>query len=87
MRPLVYKILLEQVEKCGIKIEFGKRVIDYSESLNEGGMELEDGMRLTVDVVVAADGIESKSQRLVGGQVRAKSSGREMWPCGKRSPW
>ncbi|KAK5675806.1 hypothetical protein LTS10_011537 [Elasticomyces elasticus] len=79
MRPLVYKMLLEQVEKCGIQIEFGKRVVDYFESSTEGGVELEDGTRLTADIVVAADGIGSKSQRLVGGQVRAKSSGRAMW--------
>ncbi|KAK5718236.1 hypothetical protein LTR17_015754 [Elasticomyces elasticus] len=78
-RPLVYKMLLEQVEKCGIEIEFGKRVVDYFESSTEGGVELEDGTRLTADIVVAADGIGSKSQRLVGGQVRAKSSGRAMW--------
>jgi len=79
MRPLVYKMLLEQVEKCGISIEFGKRVVDYFETLKLGGVELDDGTTLTADVVIAADGIGSKSQRLVGGQVRAKSSGRAMW--------
>ncbi|KAK5725108.1 hypothetical protein LTR17_013221 [Elasticomyces elasticus] len=79
MRPLVYKIMLEQMEKCDIKIEFGKCIIDYFESLNEDGMELENGTRLTTDVVVAADGIESKPQRLVGCQVGTKSSGQEMW--------
>ncbi|KAK3618975.1 hypothetical protein LTR56_024312 [Elasticomyces elasticus] len=56
MRPLVYKMLLEQVEKCGIEVEFGKRVVDYFESSTDGGVELEDGTRLTADIVVAADG-------------------------------
>ncbi|KAK3068171.1 hypothetical protein LTR53_014467 [Teratosphaeriaceae sp. CCFEE 6253] len=79
MRPLVYKMLLDQVEKCGIDIQFGKRVVDYSETATEGRIELEDGTTLKADIVVAADGIGSKSQKLVGGQVRAKSSGRAMW--------
>lgn len=30
-------------------------------------------------MVIAADGVGSKSQKLVGGQVRAISSGRAMW--------
>ena len=29
--------------------------------------------------MVAADGIESKANKLVGGEVRARSSGRAMW--------
>lgn len=62
MRPLVYKMLLEQVEKCGITIDFGKRVVDYFESPKQGGVKLEDGTKLTADIVVAADGIGSKSQ-------------------------
>ena len=44
-----------------------------------GGVELEDGTRVEADLVIAADGIGSKSQKLVGGQVRARSSGRAMW--------
>ena len=79
MRPLVYDMLVKQVQDIGINIEFGKRVVDYFESDSDAGVELEDGTRILADIVVAADGIGSKSQKLVGGQVRAKSSGRAMW--------
>ncbi|GAB1740528.1 hypothetical protein NU219Hw_g5627t1 [Hortaea werneckii] len=79
MRPLIYSMLLEQVEKLGIKIDYGMRVVDYFETDSNGGVELEDGFRLTADLVIAADGVGSKSQKLTGGQVRARTSGRAMW--------
>jgi len=81
MRPLVYKMFVRQVEKLGVKIEFGKRVIDYfeDEATGRAGVETDKGERYEADVVIAADGVGSMSQRLVGGQVRAMKSGRAMW--------
>ena len=79
MRPLIYNMLRAQVERLGIKIYYGKKVVDYFETAKLGGVVLEDGQTHMADVVVAADGVGSKSQRLVGGPVRARSSGRAMW--------
>ncbi|KAK4963809.1 hypothetical protein LTR66_012644 [Elasticomyces elasticus] len=81
MRPLVYKMFVHQVESLGIKVEFGKRVVDYWEDEERGkaGVVTESGEKFEGDVVVAADGVGSKSQKIVGGQVRARSSGRAMW--------
>lgn len=79
MRPLMYNMFLRQAEKLGIPIEYGKRVVDYFETSDKGGVELEGGEKYEADIVVAADGVGSKSQKLVGGPVRARSSGRAMW--------
>jgi 2-polyprenyl-6-methoxyphenol hydroxylase-like FAD-dependent oxidoreductase len=81
MRPLVYQMFVTQVEKLGIKLEFSSRVVDYFEDTEsgKGGVTTDDGKRYEADVVIAADGVGSKSQRLVGGQVRARPSGRAMW--------
>jgi len=79
MRPLVYKMLLDQVQSLGIDVQFNTRVVDYFEDGKGGGVVLEDGTKLEADLVIAADGIGSKSQAIVGGTVRAKSSGRAMW--------
>lgn len=81
MRPLVYKMFVNQVERLGVKVEFSKRVVDYFEDEEAGkaGVVTDSGERYTADVVIAADGVGSKSQKLVGGQVRAMSSGRAMW--------
>lgn len=81
MRPLVYKMFVRQVERLGISVEFGQRVVDYyeDEATQKGGVVTERGDKFEADVVIAADGVGSKSQKLVGGTVRAMSSGRAMW--------
>ncbi|KAK3361469.1 hypothetical protein B0T24DRAFT_585124 [Lasiosphaeria ovina] len=81
MRPLVYKMYVHQVERLGVEIQFGKRVVDYFEDKQsgKGGVVTDRGERFEADVVIAADGVGSKSQKLVGGQVRAMKSGRAMW--------
>jgi len=81
MRPLVYKMFVNQVQRLGVKVEFNRRVVDYfeDEERGKGGCTTDDGKRYEADVVIAADGVGSKSQKLVGGQVRARSSGRAMW--------
>ncbi|KAK4208958.1 hypothetical protein QBC37DRAFT_295551 [Rhypophila decipiens] len=81
MRPLIYKMYVNQVQKLGVKIQFGKKVVDYYEDAARGkaGCITDQGEKHEADVVIAADGVGSKSQKLVGGQVRAMKSGRAMW--------
>lgn len=81
MRPLVYKMFVNQVEKLGVNVEFNCRIVDYEEDEKTGkGIAVTDGgKRYEADVIIAADGVGSKSQKLVGGQVRARPSGRAMW--------
>jgi len=81
MRPLVYKMFVNQVERLGVNVEFNSRVVDYFEDEERGkaGVITDSGKRYEADVVIAADGVGSKSQKIVGGQVRARSSGRAMW--------
>ena len=81
MRPLIYKMFVRQLEELGIDVEYERRVIDYQEDEKTGKAVAitDDGHRYEADVIIAADGVGSKSQRLVGGQVRAQSSGRAMW--------
>ena len=81
MRPLIYRMFVKQVERLGVNIEFNRRVVEYEEGeVNQKATCFtDDGKRYEADVIIAADGVGSKSQKLVGGQVRARSSGRAMW--------
>ncbi|OAG02158.1 monooxygenase [Paraphaeosphaeria sporulosa] len=79
MRPLVYKMFINQAERLEIPFLFNKRVTRYFEHENKAGVETDEGEKFEADVVIAADGIGSKSQTIVGGKVRAASSGRAMW--------
>ncbi|KAI1074374.1 hypothetical protein F5B20DRAFT_586388 [Whalleya microplaca] len=81
LRPAIYKLFVHQLERLGIKVQFGKRVVDYYEDESRGKATAvtDKGESFEADVIIAADGIGSKSQKLVGGAVRAINSGREMW--------
>ncbi|KAH8655895.1 putative monooxygenase [Xylariales sp. PMI_506] len=77
-RPKFAAALLDQVRSVGVNIDFGKRVVDYFESEREkkAGVVLEDGNRMEADVVIAADGIGTKSHKLINGHdIRAYPSG------------
>lgn len=82
MRPLMYKMFVAQVERLGVDIQFGKRVVDYfeDEQRQRAGVVTDQGERFEADVVIAADGVGSKSLGLLGGQVRAMSSGNAAFP-------
>ncbi len=74
-RPKFVATLIAQVKRLGIDITFGKRVVDYFED-HKAGVVLDDGATLTADLVIAADGIGTKSNKLVmGGDSRAYPSG------------
>jgi 2-polyprenyl-6-methoxyphenol hydroxylase-like FAD-dependent oxidoreductase len=60
-------MLHSYVEKLGIEIQLSTMVTDYFETDDNAGAVLEDGTTVTADIVVAADGIGSKSWRLVSG--------------------
>ena len=79
MRPLVYRMFINQAERLNIPFLFSKRVLRYYETETRAGVETDEGEVFEADIVIAADGIGSKSQAIVGGKVRAASSGRAMW--------
>jgi 2-polyprenyl-6-methoxyphenol hydroxylase-like FAD-dependent oxidoreductase len=71
-------MLLKQLGRIGIEVEYSRRVVEYYEdvSSNEGGVVLDDGLRIQADLVVAADGLGTKSGMLISGRnVEARSSG------------
>jgi 2-polyprenyl-6-methoxyphenol hydroxylase-like FAD-dependent oxidoreductase len=74
-RSELHKVLHEYASLLGIPIEFSTHAVDYFEIEDHGGVELADGRKLTADIVVAADGVGSKSWHLVGEKTAPISSG------------
>ena len=86
-RPKFYQILVQQVEKLGIAIEYGKQAVEYREDAEAGeaSVVLKNGEVLRATLVVAGDGVGSRSGKLILGEpVPARSSGyaifRAAWP-------
>lgn len=66
-RPKFTASLLAQVQELGIQVSFNKSVLEYCEDSAEAGVMLEDRTKVTADIVVAADGVGTKSHKLVNG--------------------
>ncbi|CAN9232673.1 unnamed protein product [Alternaria alternata] len=73
-RSELHKVLHEYASLLGIPIDFSTSAVDYFETEDHGGVELADGRKLTADIVVAADGVGSKSWHLVGEKTAPMSS-------------
>lgn len=74
-RPRFTAALLGQVLALGIEVTYNHRVVDYFEHEDKAGIILDDGSKMEADVVVAADGVGTKSHKLISGHVvRAMSS-------------
>ncbi|KAF5515166.1 FAD-dependent monooxygenase fsr3 [Colletotrichum siamense] len=66
-RSEFHSLLHQYALNIGIPIRYGAKAVDYFETEDEAGVELEDGDRISADIAVAADGIGSRSWRLIAG--------------------
>lgn len=84
MRPLFHQMLLHQLERFGIEITYSQKVVLYWESVEKGKgcVMTDEGGRFEADVVLACDGLHSKSSSVVvGGQGSGKPSGQSLFRC------
>lgn len=84
-RIKLYQAFLRQVDRIGLTIEWGKKVVEYWEDLEQGvgGVVLEDGEKRTADIVVAADGLRTKSNTIVPGMpTELRTSGKAIYRAG-----
>ena len=82
IRRKFFKMLLRQVTNLGIKVDYSKYVQEYFEdnTAHKGGVVLKTGEIYLADIVVAADGLKSRSEILIAGEhTPAKSSGMSIY--------
>ena len=81
-RPQYHDMLSKQLSTVGINVEYGHKAVEYFEDgpTGRGGIVLENGDRIDADVIVAADGIGSRSTRAtMGREIQARPSGEAMY--------
>ncbi|EWZ43042.1 hypothetical protein FOZG_07789 [Fusarium oxysporum Fo47] len=84
-RVKLYRAFLKQAERVGIHVEWGCRVVEYWEDVEgcAGGVVLENGEKRTADIVVAADGLRTKSNTVVPGMPdQLATSGKAIYRAG-----
>lgn len=77
-RPTMHKMLADQVERVGLTVEYGKQVVQYHEDTHSSKayVILENKEKIEADLVVAADGIGSRSYSIIlGHEVPARPTG------------
>jgi 2-polyprenyl-6-methoxyphenol hydroxylase-like FAD-dependent oxidoreductase len=82
LRPRFQNMLLDYLAKAGIQIEWNKQVVEYFEDRDSGkaGVLLSNNERLSSELVIAADGVGTKSYKIVtGSQTPAQSSGYSLY--------
>lgn len=65
-RGELHRIIHEHAVNRGLDIRLGKRVTDYFETDEHGGVVVE-GERITADLVLAAEGVRSRGRKIVLG--------------------
>ncbi|KAL6703090.1 hypothetical protein ACN47E_010227 [Coniothyrium glycines] len=67
-RKKLQKLMYEYSQELGIPITYEQKVVEYFESDSDtAGVVLADGSKQTADLVVAADGVGSRSRIIVDG--------------------
>lgn len=78
----MHKMLADLAERVGLTPEYGKQVVEYHEDPRSAKayVILEDQEKIEADVVVAADGISSKSYTItLGHEARARPTGYSIY--------
>ncbi|CAK3780050.1 FAD NAD(P)-binding domain-containing [Lecanosticta acicola] len=80
-RHHLHKMLTDQVERAGLTVEYGKKVLRYEEDTehDKASVVLENGEKIEADVIVAADGIGNKEHRLTDHTHQNRGTSEESW--------
>jgi 2-polyprenyl-6-methoxyphenol hydroxylase-like FAD-dependent oxidoreductase len=64
-RDELCRVLHEQAAAQGVRVEYGKRLVDATETATDVTAMFEDGSTATADVLIGADGIRSRVRGLI----------------------
>lgn len=81
MRPLMHEMLMRQVKKCGIPVEFNTKIVEYWEKEKYAVAVTDKGEWKVANVILVADGVGTTAQKLISGEGNdsRRHSGRAMW--------
>ncbi|KAG5986887.1 hypothetical protein E4U54_005235 [Claviceps lovelessii] len=82
IRKKFYRMLLRQVAKVGLKVDYGQRIERYfeDEEARVGGVITDQGVVRVADLVVAADANKTRSEVLIAGaHTPGRSSGMSVY--------
>jgi 2-polyprenyl-6-methoxyphenol hydroxylase-like FAD-dependent oxidoreductase len=78
-RPDLARILLERTGEVGVKIRFGVTTTDLAQDGSGVDVVFSDRSTGRYDLVVGADGIRSRTRRMLGIELQTRATGMGIW--------
>lgn len=85
-RKILHDILYEEAVKQGVVFKMGMTVSEIENREDEVRVTLTDGSRATYDLLIGADGVNSKVRSMVLGDYKAKYTGQSVWRYAFKRP-
>lgn len=78
-RPELARILFDHAERAGARVRFGAKVTGLAQQRDDVEVFVNDESVGRYDLVIGADGVNSKVRELVGIETRPESTGMGIW--------
>lgn len=85
-RKILHEVLFEEAQKVGLKYRMGLTIESIDNQPNEAHVTFTDGTKGTYDVVIAADGVNSKVRKLIFGEFKLSYVGLSVWRYAFKRP-
>lgn len=79
LRSDLQAVLLEMINELGIEVRLGTEMTAFENHADSIDVTFRDGSHESFDLVVAADGIKSRTRKLVGSKHDKKPTGLGIW--------
>jgi 2-polyprenyl-6-methoxyphenol hydroxylase-like FAD-dependent oxidoreductase len=86
LRSHVGDVLARHVEAAGVDVRLGTTVTEINDTGESVTVRLSDGTTETADLLVAADGIRSKTRAMIGIDTQPRQVGMGIWRVVARRP-
>lgn len=73
-RSDLYRAIRDEAEQRGIRITYGKRLSSYEDRGDEVTARFEDGSEVTGDLLIACDGVHSRTRAMLDPQAPAPAT-------------
>lgn len=85
-RRILHDVLFEEAQKVGLKYRMGVTVESIDNQPDAAKVTFTDGTSATYDVVIAADGVNSKVRKLIFGEFKSTYVGLSVWRYAFKRP-
>ena len=85
-RKILHDVLFEEAQKVGLKYRMGVTIETIDNQTDVANVTFSDGTSGSYDIVIAADGVNSKVRKLIFGEFKSNYVGLSVWRYAFKRP-